>query len=167
MKNDDMFVLLVQSSVSFEGAGKKLEDYGRYLCMSEVIAGDGLYNRSFFYSLQAEFLVVCCLEPTSGASFLTHTAIYRKWIVLCLSLIKAHSLVAAPRPFLSGRTLSGKMAVRILFYCLCCFKLPCHTCPLFALSLYLSMNVRMQVGHINEKRLFITSNGSDHLRKFN
>lgn len=55
MKNDDMFVLLGQSSVSFEGAGKKLEDYGRYLCMSEVIAGDGLYNRSFFTLFRLNF----------------------------------------------------------------------------------------------------------------
>lgn len=43
-----MFVLLVQSSLSFEGTGKKLEDYARYLCMCEVIAGDELFNCSFF-----------------------------------------------------------------------------------------------------------------------
>lgn len=55
MKNDDVFVLLVQSSLSFEGTGKMLKNCARYLCMCEVIAGDGLYNCSLFALFRLNF----------------------------------------------------------------------------------------------------------------
>jgi len=45
---NDIFVLLVQSSLKFERTGKKLEDYASYLCRCEVIAEDELYHCSFF-----------------------------------------------------------------------------------------------------------------------